>query len=427
MAALLRLVGIVCAALLAATAGFASPTDNVALVVSAAAHHYETAAFFCYHLQRLQMDLHVWLHHHAARTYGDVSQSVFASYTDKVRLFRADMRPYVPNKIKLLVYVTMNTRREVKGLCPMNRLHEELYDRAESVIMVNHHMGGIKNVLTYCRPPKCTAFHLGTHVERAVHEYLYNRSISNYQLAAAVPVYEPPLAEHLAPHVEKAMASFTKRTRVIAVQGTMVSYRRNYDALFQCFEDIRQDGVDARLLLMGSQAHKTVIPAALEPYTTVLGSASHPMFYAAVAKADVVAMFANPDMHYESERSSSTVPTAVLASVPVVLPTYLLPIYPCLAASPTYQRIVRDGDCDSLKAAMSLTDDELAELKGETRRCRQLWLQEGQLLLRRLIDQPFNGSARQFKQAAKASKGCCKCTKDILTLDRVVAPFPISE
>lgn len=404
------------------------PTDNVALVVSAAPYHYETAAFFAYHLRNMNLDVHVWLHQYGKAAFGGVGDLVFANYTKNIQYIGKNMWSLVPPKIKLLVYVTMNTEQEVKALCPLNRLHEHLYDLAEKVIMVNHQSAGYKNVYQYCQLPKCTIFHLGAHVDLATRDSLRSTGRLLAQTVAVQPIYEPPFASDLRYNIIAALESATNQTRFVAVQGTMVKYRRNYDEFFQCIESIRSEGIDLRIFLLGSQSKKLSIPSHFSNFVTLLRGDTHPQYYATIAHSHFVAMFANPEMRYDSDRASSTVPTAIISGVPVILPSSMLGLYSCLATSPMHASIAGATDCESLRAAARLSWEELAALRAEAQRCRSVWLREGEQVLSQMVSSssdvegaasPVSGSVpvsvlgSVSASAGAAGVACCGCAADV--------------
>lgn len=418
---LLALLALLCSHIALIGSISAAPSDNVALVVSAANHHYEVAAFFAYHLQLLRMDLHLWLNKHAVEAFDDVSSKVFSRFTHKIVHMAedTDLRAAAPQAIKLLVYVTMNTRKEVKELCPRQLLHELLYERAQAVLMVTHQLTGAVTVLEYCRPPKCSIFSISPHVDRGVRELFRNLSISNYQSLGANALYLPPLAQgqQLFEKVRIALSTFTNSTRSIAVQGSMVSYRRRYGELFQCALRLRAQGKDLRIFLLGTQANKLTVPEGISPYLTMLRGVSHEQFYGTIASADMVVMFASEGMGYDRERASSTIPTAAMAGTPLVLPKHMLSLYPCLQASPLHRRVSQGNDCESLQIAVSMSRQELSRMRDEMTVCRALWLRESTQVLREVIAQPFISSKDEehreeaYKESERRNRDCCKCPK----------------
>ncbi|RYH13782.1 hypothetical protein EON65_34840 [archaeon] len=229
------------------------------LLVSAASHHYETTAFFAYHLKKMNIPFVTWLHHYATMSFDGAAQRLIAHYSDNIHYLVPDEKIEIPpGKIKLLIYVTMNTFKETLALCP-RKLHDELYRRADGVLMVNHYAGHVDKVWQYCKPPKCTLFHLSPFIHNNIKHIMQNKSISNYQSVGIDPVFEPPIAVRLPEDAESAINTFTHNTRLVVVQGAMVPYRRKYEDLFSCIAEIRNTGVDVRLFAIGSQGRKVDI------------------------------------------------------------------------------------------------------------------------------------------------------------------------
>ncbi|RYH13783.1 hypothetical protein EON65_34845 [archaeon] len=147
----------------------------------------------------------------------------------------------------------------------------------------------------------------------------------------------------------------------------------------------------------------------MRQWLTVLRAVAHPYFYGAIARADFLVTFANPAYEYNITRASSSIPTAVMTEVPLVLTTDLLNKYDCLYGGSIHRRVADTDDCKALKNAIQLTDQERKTMREEIRRCKQLYLEEGQRALYRLIEHPFTGLEEDYQKSLELNKDCCKC------------------
>lgn len=106
-------------------------------------------------------------------------------------------------------------------------------------------------------------------------------------------------------------------------------------------------------------------------------------FYMAVSNS----LFLIPALNnadYIKSQATSSIPTALISQVPIVADQQLLSIYPCLNNASIHNRINKDTECNSLKAAMGLSREQYALAKEEVKYCSELFWSQAKEKLARL-------------------------------------------
>lgn len=91
-------------------------------------------------------------------------------------------------------------------------------------------------------------------------------------------------------------------------------------------------------------------------------------FYAAIADAKFLVLGSVSEKYFRSAASSS-VPAALITHVPLVSSEKLLQLYPCLRDGRIHRYMAKDSECDAMRAALSLSDDQYREAKEEIKNC----------------------------------------------------------
>jgi hypothetical protein len=87
------------------------------------------------------------------------------------------------------------------------------------------------------------------------------------------------------------------------------------------------------------------------------------------------------DNDYYYSRATSSIPAALMTTVPLVLNSKFLNLYPCLRDAKIHRLVSKSTECLSIKASLLLNDDQYNEMKNEIRNCSNLfWIQGKDLL-----------------------------------------------
>eukprot|EP01031_Cornospumella_fuschlensis_P028846 gene28846-34815_t len=364
-----------------------------ALVVSSTPYHYEVTAFFCYHLQQLNFDVHTFLIQTARKSMEGVAFNLLYPFITSAQFFpvKYEHEPLqIPPNLRVLVYITMNTQEEYKMMCEYSKIHDQVYNLVDHVIMVNHRASSAPLVHTLCKPPKCTIFHLSRHVHNTALRLLQQHNVSNHQLAFANAVHKPKWYPQAPEKATLLMKKFTNMTKMLVIQGNIDTKRRNYKDLLKCVKDMRATGLDLQVICMGGQMINFQIPPEAKSYVTALQYLPFPDFYSVIQHADFVLSFLNKNNSYNNIRSSASVPTSIMNGAPIVLPGDVLSLYACLNASEAYRRMARPTDCASLQAALALSPQAYAHLRADTMACRETWLEHATQSIRAIVTRQYD-------------------------------------
>lgn len=100
---------------------------------------------------------------------------------------------------------------------------------------------------------------------------------------------------------------------------------------------------------------------------------SSPDFYARLTKSKFL-LTALGNNAYSRTQATSSVPAAVVSHVPLVTTAAFLALYPCLRDLPIHRRINVDNECDSIRNAYALSDEDYELARKEMQGChQQLW------------------------------------------------------
>lgn len=411
-------------ALLAQCASYGPFVNKQALIVSSAKFHYEVVAFFAHHFQVLGLDTKVWLNPGSRMQFADIQETLLTPYGAELQYLMGrtalDTPMTIPDKLRVLVYVTMNGHEDMNLLCHL-KLHELLYSRADRVIMVNHHATAVGFVARVCRAPKCSIFHLSQHVNEAARDILSRADILDVQLLAVPAVFEAVAAPQLNASLTAALGlglgvkdkdkDKVPGQRLIVVQGNFESNRKQYSDIFQCLRKVNQQlqEVRVKLVFIGSNTSSGAfsVPTDLQEQVHVLSDLPFQQYYAVIRRADFLAAFFAPSTRYDLIRSSSTIPAAIMNEVPVILSRNITAVYPCLRMSRIYRSISLADDCSSMKAALQLSPADLRQLQEEVRYCKEQWMFEAQAILRQVAAKRSMNST--LSRAYAKSHACCAC------------------
>ncbi|RYH23712.1 hypothetical protein EON65_17590 [archaeon] len=366
----------------------ATSTGNVftCVIISTRPYHFDVSAFLSFHMQHLGFSTEIWLRSSFIRDDTDGAYSLFKSLNSSVIRDVGDGDPgkknpalTFPAQIKVLMISTADGDSDIVFLCKIG-VFERLYAKAESVIFVVHNAQNIPIVAKYCMKPKCTMLVLANHVLRAASYHLQTSNYSNTASVLAVPtrIYNLPVAYFRVhyPHpvsLSTAMAD-SHSIRQVAIQGTLIVQRRNYDSFFRCLTEIQQRGRQFKVNILGWRSPRQPelkVPAHLAPFISVHENLKFHDYFPIISQSDLLVTFSNSSYLYYSDRGTSSVPTGLNCGVGLVMPATMLDLYPCLRHQIYHKQISKENDCESLKEAMELSDLELDKLKKEIGRCRK--------------------------------------------------------
>lgn len=357
-----------------------------ALIVSVSEFHYEIMIFFAWQLRTLGYEVTVWtLPPTPFKAYFDVS--VLKKIVHKTQyVYRwtplTFFNPPVPNTIyDALVFIT--AEREFDYFNERQTL-SSVISHSKHQFLVNHHsddlptyIAGKGQQLVYnCRPPRCTVVHLAHHIGQAALNFARSNN-SEVSLLNSYPVFNvtevfPNI--HYQNDLTIPDKEGSENVVKLVIQGSVQSKRRHYDDLIRTLQQHLHQSWE--LTILGVGANKFQVPPELQQRVKRCDKLSFEDYYAAIVRADLVLSFLSENMHYESIRATSTVPTAILSGSPVLLTRKMLPLYRCLgdpSTSPLHSAIARDDDAASLTAYFALSSENKRRLKLEAYSCLQSW------------------------------------------------------
>lgn len=370
----------------------ATNSSNVAIIVSAVTSHFDQVAFYAFHLRKLGLEVHAWLHPYAFGHYDGVVNAFIKPHVDKVEYLGVsailNQSLPIPASYRILVYTTMSQKKEDMSLLQMLGLHDTLYERAERVVMATYQPHAIASFASFCPAPKCTVVLSGYRPYQQALHTIHHERIRNVNIIPVFYVFRPQYPRNLPNKFLKAVeTSFTAETRIIAIQGRMNILHRRYDMLFNCMDRIREDGVDLRLVSIG-KSYNVDVPDALRKYVITLDSLPYDQYYTTLSKAEFIVTFPNTRQGIEpaAVRAATAINNALMANVPVILTRNISAHYPCLRTSPWHRTIFREDDCHSLQTALKLTKLKLLGLKEEVTICQQQWILAATKAMKQVIE-----------------------------------------
>jgi hypothetical protein len=147
------------------------------------------------------------------------------------------------------------------------------------------------------------------------------------------------------------------------------------------------------LLSLGASGRDVNITEDIKPYIAVYRGSAYPDYFAAIRASELVVTFASDRFHYDTERSTSSVPTAIVNHVPIVMPKSLLMKYECLRNMSMYLHVAQEDDCQSLQTALALNRTQMHELREQTKQCYEIWVKEAQQAIASAIKASAEGKA----------------------------------
>lgn len=103
-------------------------------------------------------------------------------------------------------------------------------------------------------------------------------------------------------------------------------------------------------------------------------------YYNSISKAKFM-LAGTKDNDYYYSRATSSIPAALMTSIPLVLNTKFLDLYPCLRDAKIHKLVSKSTECLSIKASLLLNDDQYSEMKEELRNCSNIFWNQGKELL----------------------------------------------
>lgn len=404
--------------------------------------------YFAWQLNELGYEVHFWtLPPNPLISYFDISS--MASITKKVSYLYdwwpfTLMNPSVP-PASIVVYITAERELDYFERHPsyMSTLHS-----ISHMWMVNHHASAFPSFRESCVSPQCTVLHLARHIDESAQEHFRNNSEaasrSPYLHSTYVyPVFDladvfhrprvavPPSLLHdsslavvdttaiisesrhnvnnhrylrsslshpsphrwngtqylLPSHGSSVLGPAVDTTLRLVIQGAVTSKRRNYQGLFDLLEahETHSEGVAWSLAIVGKGASRLEVPPHLRPRIDLYDSIPFQQYYEIVSASDFVLAALSTHMHYDSERATSTVPTAILAQTPVLLTQRYLQLYPCLQTSEVHQKVARQTEDDSVRALLQLTRFDLMRARQEAQACFLDWTRTNRITLKQIL------------------------------------------
>jgi hypothetical protein len=108
-------------------------------------------------------------------------------------------------------------------------------------------------------------------------------------------------------------------------------------------------------------------------------------FYHKIAEGNYLAL-TELDEEYYYRRATSSIPTALLTGLPLIMDHRMLQLYPCLRDSPTIKNITKKTFCESLDTVMRLPRSEWELLVMEILHCRKMFTEDAEKKLELLLE-----------------------------------------
>ncbi|RYH13116.1 hypothetical protein EON65_36435 [archaeon] len=246
-----------------------------------------------------------------------------------------------------------------------------------------------------CHAPKCSLLVLDDYVRNAAISYLArygHNHVNVYSIPSIIDTPKGFLGE------SKVEGTLNNNTRLLVLPGTIRYNRRDYTGLFTCVDEISKSANDStqkslnfKVVVTGRSYLKAAdgrvyIPEHLRQLIEIQADLPLQSYLTLLAQANFVLLFANNNqLGYNTNRISSTVPTALGVTTPLVLPQATLSLYACLKSSSMHNRVAGKTNCDSMKNALSLSHADAERMRQETALCRQSLLDDAYMKLRNLL------------------------------------------
>jgi hypothetical protein len=245
-----------------------------------------------------------------------------------------------------------------------------------------------------------------------LHHNNNNNNNSNKTALRKVNPSLPPLSP-------SSPTSSSQLTSHMVIQGSVSNRRRNYHELFEVLEisnsgsvshsvnsnsnnnkninNIKRDGnfiLPWKLHVVGHNAKQLSIPVQLATQIRLHDRLSFPHYYRLLAQdMDIMIGYLKDEAkHYDWNRASSSIPTAILSHLPIALAQHHLQLYPCLRDQRIHQYMSQVTNAATMMRTLHLNQSTLQMAKQEAIFCFQEWQQHNQRQFQQLIRHPSNNN-----------------------------------
>eukprot|EP01031_Cornospumella_fuschlensis_P027129 gene27129-32773_t len=362
---------------------FDGDAGNRAVIISTRLYHFEIAAVFAHHFTNMDLQPSIFLSHPVVEENHMGAFDWLRTYTRSLYVF-ADRGKRV-NPIlwgansKVLVIVSSDESSDFLALCTRSDLYNKLFVGAEKVLLVMHNANSTEHIAQRCQDPKCSIIVLGENVFFTAKTILQQTNLTHVNLHWISSLH--PLApEYIAPR------NTNGRTRLI-LQGILnPDKRRDFSQLFKCMNEIKGK-YPIELVLIGKEvpsAKKLVIPQPLINITTIVKGPNYFDYFRNISSSDYALLFASFDF-YSHHRITSSIPSSLVANLPIILPKKILRDYACLREQHVHKLVGKDDDCSSVKAALTLSSVLRKQFREEVASCVNDLLDQSRRTLRDVV------------------------------------------
>lgn len=368
---------IVCAFCMdAATAG-----RGKALILSAASYHMEVSMFFASQLKELNYD--VTFVTKAAPLFSFARAGAISKLVSKTSY----ITDYLPNpslttKNGWDVAVLITSEMDI-GFLQKSKKVKELHSSlaGKPLFIVNHHaeVFEIQPTLRFCQENdlNCHIFHLSKHThERNLMELeRAHVNTTGIKFDYAYPIYDLhdlfglDLTQKSIKYKDKDLNNLR-----LVMQGNVRKDRKDYGGLMNYMGD-NNSSTAWCLDVLGQGARKLKVPPTVKSRVDLHDAVEYDEFYKTIMNADVLVCEFADNMHYDTVRASSSIPAAVMAGTPVLMPSKYLKAYPCLQSG---VHAKWGSDAASNEAALDnlvrfSSNEDLLAAHLETKQCLEEW------------------------------------------------------
>jgi len=399
--------------------------DRIAVVYAGRSFHEEVTSVIACMLHAMNFHVVVYLYDSSILTYIvpitrprlESSKLHYGKCVFRWVLISADMELVANPSISVFISYPM----QVSGGAPdphAYKILENMMKRrvTSEVVLVSHHSQEFLKhshlVEQYIPRNQTTYMFLARHAYQSALSFSQSelkQGHTSYKLDYIYPVM--PLSIILGE--TKATQSinhwrYTDRSTLISIQGNFGgrhSKRKNPSRVIDCLSSMESSfklgnyasnsslcpicklcGNRMDLDLIGRQTTYTEYKELRYGKVRKLSNLQPRDFYMAISTSlFLIPALNNPD--YILSQATSSIPTALISQVPIVADQRLLSIYPCLSNATIHNRINKDTECNSLKAAMDLSREHYAQAKDEVKHCSELFWSEAIEKISRLARQ----------------------------------------